>query len=540
MTTYRWKTKPYRHQVQAVKEALRGLYKRGSFALLMAPRTGKTKTAIDIVSIMHQKGDVNRVVVICPLSVIDVWIEEIRRHCGFRLRITVWDKDGRKELSLPGWGEDVLDWVILNYDAFSAPGAIIDRPMVKVEIEGKIVERPGPVKRSRSRGGRYTVMKDLRRWQPHMMILDESHRIKTPSARKTTAIWSLSWNKATIEPRVPYRMILTGTVLTKKKRVFDIYSQWRFLNRKSKLLWIKDPETGEKREILLSEFKERHAVWTERNGYPQWLRNKPGPIEDLRKHMHKEAFAITREECYDLPPQYPDVLHHIPLDKSAPYYDQMAEEMVAMLESGEFTWAKIPLVQRLRLQQLTSGIAKTEPTDKYPEGRLVRVGTEKIDFLKDMMVDFIENEEKIVIGARFHGDIQAIQDMCQKLRVPCFELSGRVKRAERTRNIVDFKKVDGCAVFIAQPAAGALGIDLSVASTLIWYSLVDSWVDYQQFTDRVALSPVAVRVIYLLAEGTIDLIKYEALQEDGDVAARVTESPHRLLRNFKNELVARK
>lgn len=493
----------------------------------MAPRTGKTKTAIDIASIMHQKGDVNRVLVICPLSVIDVWVNEIRTHCPFRFRITVWDKDGRKELDLPPWGQDILDWVIINYDAFSAPGAIISTS----NQDGEKV-----VKRSRSRGGRYEVMKLLKRWAPQLGILDESHRIKTPSARKTTAIWSVAWKDD--EPLIPYRMILTGTVLTKKKRVFDIYSQWKYLNRKSKLLWIKEGRT--KRHITLKEFKEKYAVWTERNGYPQWLRNKTTEIEKLRRLLHKEAFAITREECYDLPPQYPDVLHFIPLVQSAPYYDQMAEEMVAMLESGEFTWAKIPLVQRLRLQQITSGIAKTEPTEQYPEGRLVRIGHEKITFLADLMEDFKENEEKVVIGARFHGDIQAIQDLCHRMKIQSFELSGRVKRNERTQNIADFQKYDGCAVFIAQPSAGALGIDLSSASTLIWYSLVDSWVDYTQFTDRVALSPVAVRVIYLLAEGTIDLLKYESLQEDGDVARRVTESPRRLLRNFKNETVAQK
>lgn len=155
-------------------------------------------------------------------------------------------------------------------------------------------------------------------------------------------------------------------------------------------------------------------------------------------------------------------------------------------------------------------------------------------------MDFIEQEEKVVIGAQFHGDIQAIQEMCKKLKVPCFELSGRVKRHERTSNIAKFKQVEGCAVFIAQPAAGSLGIDLSCAATIIWYSLTRSWVDYEQFTDRVALSPRAVRPIYLIAENTYDEIMYEALQEDGDVARRVTASPDRLLRNFKNEKVALK
>lgn len=520
---YVWRTRPYRHQVAAVKQALHGLYERGSFALLMAPRTGKTKTAIDVASIMHQKGDVNRVLVICPVSVIDVWVKEIQTHCPFKFRITVWDKEGRKTVALPRWGTDVLDFVILNYDAFSAPGAIVRR------------EEDGTIIRSKSRGGRYQVRNDIRKWAPHLGILDESHRIKSPSARKTSTVRQIAFQldrshnvKATM---IPYRLILTGTVMTKKKRVFDIYSQWKnWLNPFSPLV----------QGLTLAEFKDEYAVWTERNGYPQWLRNKPRAMLQLRGLMHEEAFAITRDECYDLPAAFEPVIHKIELEESAKYYDQMAEEMVAMLESGEFTWAKIPLVQRLRLQQLTSGIAKTEPTETHKEGRLVRVGREKLRFLEDLLVDQFEADEKVVIGARFHGDLQGIEVVCKKLKVPSFELSGRVSRSDRTTNIETFRKMEGAAAFIAQPAAGALGIDLSSAATMIWYSLVDSWVDYEQFRDRIALSERAVRYIYLLARGTIDELKYENLQEDGDIAKAVTDSPQRLLRNFKNASIAPK
>lgn len=519
---YRWKTRPYRHQVQAVKDALHGLYERGSFALLMAPRTGKTKTAIDVASIMHQKGDVNRVLVICPVSVIDVWVKEIKTHCPFKFRITVWDKEGRKTVGLPRWGSDILDFVIINYDAFSAPGAILSR-------EG------GVTRRSSSRGGRYSVKNAIKKWSPQLGILDESHRIKSPSARKTSTIRQIAFkmdrHHNIVDTLIPYRLILTGTVMTKKKRVFDIYSQWKnWLNPFSPLV----------EDMTLKEFKDEYAVWTERNGYPQWLRNKPRAMLKLRELMHEEAFAITRDECYDLPPAFEPVIHLIELEESAKYYDQMAEEMVAMLESGEFTWAKIPLVQRLRLQQLTSGIAKTEPTKDHEEGRLVRVGREKLRFLEDLLIDQFEADEKVVIGARFHGDLQGIEAVCKKLKVPSFELSGRVTRADRTKNIEAFRKMEGAAAFIAQPAAGSLGIDLSTAATMIWYSLVDSWVDYEQFKDRVALSPRAVRYIYLLARGTIDEVKYEGLQEDGDIARMVTDSPQRLLRNFKNETVAPK
>lgn len=517
---YKWRTRPYRHQVAAVKAALNGLDKRGSFALLMAPRTGKTKTTIDVAAIMHMRGQVSRVLVVCPNSVIDVWVEEIRRHCPFRFRITVWDKKGREEFDLPRWGDDVLDFVIINYEAFQVPGTITGRSSA------------GTITRSSSKGGRFDIKKSIIAWSPHFGVLDESHRIKSPNARKTTTLRSIAFEMDRFHRvravRIPYRLALTGTVVTKKKRVFDIYSQWRnWVNPDSKLV----------KGLTLKDFKEVYGVWTERNGYPQWLRNKPDAMDKLTRRLHKEAFAITRDECFDLPAAFDPVIHLIPLDASAKYYDQMAEEMVAMLRSGEITWAKIPLVQKLRLAQITSGVVKTEPTPAYPEGRLVRVGSEKIRFLEDLLIDQVEADEKVVIGARFHADLEAITILCKKLKVPCFELSGRVKgRAERTENIRKFTQHDGAAVFLAQPSAAALGIDLSAAATMIWYSLVDSWVDYEQFKDRVALSKRAVRTIYLLAEGTIDEVKYEGLQEDGDVAKAIHESPDKLLRSFKNEV----
>src|SRR5690606_2619168 len=148
---------------------IRGLREDGSFALLMAPRTGKTKTTIDTISIMHMEGEVNRCIVVCPTTVMDVWIREIRMHCPFRYRITLWDRDGRKSVKLPPLGQDILDFVIINYEAFSLPGNIKGKSESGITIRDK-------------KGGRYALKKTLLAWDPQMIVLDESHRIKTPSA----------------------------------------------------------------------------------------------------------------------------------------------------------------------------------------------------------------------------------------------------------------------------------------------------------------------------------------------------------------------
>ena len=495
--TYRWKKRPYAHQVQAIKKLLQNGW---GGALLMEPRTGKTKTIIDYISILHQKGRVNRVLVIGPVSAMGVWEDELKANCPFKYRLLVWDRKTRKRENLPSYGKDILDIVIMNYDALSTPGAW------HVPKRGK---NAGKRIRSTTRGGRYTIKKEIKKWAPQMIVLDESHRIKSPSARKTTAILSLS--------KIPsYRVIMTGTVVTKKKRMFDIYAQWLFLN----------PERF--KDMTFSDFKNRYGKWIQ--GGEHWQRFI-GPLneDELHAKIHQDAFSITRAECYDLPRRSPDQLHHIPLEESAKVYDQMAEDMVARIKTGEITEASIKLVQGMRLRQITSGLSKTLPTEAHPQGRLVVIGSEKLRFLESRLEDLMEADEKVVIGAVWKGDIYRIQQLCKKHKWPQFTIQGGMKQRDREYARKQFPKVDGGAIFIGQPAAASEAIDLSAASIMIWYSLTPSWVNYSQFCDRIALSNRPTFYEYLLA-GPVDELLYETLQEDGDIGKKMITSPERLLR----------
>lgn len=490
---YRWKTKPYHHQVAAVK-TLRATGFGG--ALLMAPRTGKTKTMIDYASTLYAEGKVQRVLIFCPLSVIGVWEDEIAAHCPFPTRVTVWDKQARKKgVTLPKIGGNNFDWVIINYDALSTPGAIIKEDQAGNKI------------RSRKRGGRYDILKAFTRWQPHLIALDESHRIKSPSAVKSRMLHRLG--------RVAdYRVIMTGTVVTKKKRIFDIWSQWKFLY-------------PGRFPMTFSEFKNLYGVWIAMDGWKKWLRNQNE--DDLHAIIHRDAFAISREECFDLPERRHQIIP-IELEESAPYYDQMAEDFVARIETGEITSASIGIVQSLRLRQITSGIAKTDPTPTHPEGRLARLGYEKLNVMEDLLADLFEADEKVVVGAHFVGDIAAVAEICRKLKVTVFVLRGGVPRRQRDADIKAFRAHPGPACFVAQPQAASLGIDLSTASICIWFSLTPSYVDFSQFEDRIALSKRSTMYMYLLAKDTVDELMYETLQGDGEVAKAIMRSPRRLLR----------
>jgi len=493
---YKFKRRPYVHQVEALKQMLPQLKKTGGFALLMQPRTGKTKVSIDASSILYQTGDVSRVLILCPLGVMDVWEEEIRLNCPVRHRVIMWDKKGRKRHDLPAWSENRLDFVIMNPEALSTPG-----------------RKLASGKRSRTRGGKFDILRALVRWQPQLMVVDESHRFKSPSAAKTRMLM-----RKALRDVVQFRIIQTGTLQTKKKRVVDVYTQFKIMNPQSMLV----------KGYTSAEFKEEFAVWTSRNGYPQWLRNKN--MDRMRRLIHEEAYSITRKEAFGEGVRLPDQI--VPVDLTGhtlEVYEQMALDMIARIKTGEITEASIKLVQSLRLAQITSGLAKTTPTENHPEARLIRIGRDKLEALEDLASDWFDADEHVIIGARFRGDIQGVRQLMRKLRVPCYEVHGGIKsRVQRTAEVHGFNQQRGPACFIGQPAAMSLGIDLRSAAIFVWFSLTQSWVDFSQAEDRNALNDDARSYVYLQAKGTVDALLYESMQEDGEIGRLVVKAPERL------------
>lgn len=511
--TYKFKRKPYHHQVEALKKLLKNGY---GGALLMEPRTGKTQVCIDYASIQFLKGRVTRVVIFCPVGVIGVWVDQIKEICPVPHKVLVWDRKSRQYAKLPPYGNSHLDFVIVNYDAFSTPG----QPR-RNRKTGELIRDGGKIVRSR-RGGRFAIKDQLLRWQPDLIILDESHRIKSPSAKKSTALHSFN--------HVPYRIIATGTVVTKAKRVFDVYSQWKFLNPERFL----DPDTQQ--PMRFGEFKSRYGKWRNRGNYSQWMGNKNEA--ELHTLIHKDSYSVLRADCYDLPKSTSQVIH-VEAQESAEVYDQMAADMIARIKTGEITEASIKLVLYLRLSQITSGITKTVPTPSHPKGRLAVVGSEKLRAIESRLEDLMEADEKVVIGAHFIGDIVRLERMLAKHKIPTFTIRGGMSLREREDARVGFHKVSGGAVFIGQPSASSEGIDLSCASILQWYSLTNSWVHFRQFSDRIALSEKPTFHEFFLMRNTIDELRYQTINDDDALGRMIIQSPERLLRNANSQTIYR-
>lgn len=492
---YKFKTKPYKHQMMALKRLLKSEF---GGALLMEPRTGKSKTTIDYLSAMNQMGKLDRAIIICPNRIIGTWVAEFHNHCPRMFNITVWDADGRKTPPPPVKGTYQLEIVLVNFEAFATPG--------KKTKSG----------RQSKASGRWKNRKQLLAWvgngKSACIVVDESHKIKSASGKAANMIVGMG-------DHVSKRLILTGTPVTKAKRSHDIYMQWKFLNPSR----FADLPT-------LADFKGHYGRWIdvpvtkgEQKGrtFPKYV--GPRNVEDLKRRMGEDAVVVLREDCFDLPPRE-DIVQYVDLKGSSRVYEEMAEQMIAMLEDGDVAEASIKLVQILRLSQITSGFVTTE------YGEVKRVGFEKSDALYEILEDQFEKEQKVVVAARWKSDLDLIEHMGKDLGFQVFSIRGKVKRADSDKAIVSFRDTNEPSIMVIQPAAASMGIDLSTAATMVWYSHTNSWVDFTQACDRIALSRHSTTFIHLIARNTVDELLLKTLAEDTDVAQLIMGDPRSLTR----------
>jgi SNF2 family DNA or RNA helicase len=497
---YKFKTKPYAHQKEGIYFVFKQWRQGLGAALLFEPRTGKTKTAIDCLSILYHKAGVRKILVVAPNRVLGTWVEEFHIHCPLMVQTIIWDKDARKVPLPKTMGPYDLQVVITNFETFSTPGR---------RIRGR--------RRSKA-NGRFKHRTLIRNWLGRdyaAAVIDEGHKIKSPSGKAANMIVSM-------RDDFEYRLLLTGTPITKARRAHDIYMLWQWVNPDRFASW----------GATVEAFKNHVGVWTQKHGFPQWLKARDAGMKDLQKGIHADGMVVRREDCFDLPERRDRILPVPFTPAAAKHYEEMAEQMVTQLKSGKIAEASIPLVVTLRLLQMTSGyVGITEKRGGKRVSVPHTISTEKIKALEELLVEeVIEREEKVVIAARFKYDLTRIERLCKRLQMPVWAIRGGVSRSDTDRAIRSFRMhSDGPAAMVMQPSAGSLGIDLSTASHMVWYSMTHSWVDWTQACDRIALSKLPTTFTYLQVPDTVDSLVYEALMNDTDVSRMILSNPDRLL-----------
>ncbi len=489
-------------------------FKRGlGAAFLFEPRTGKTKTTIDTICALNIKYGTRKVLIVCPNRIMGVWVQEIAAHAPVPIQTIVWDAKARKN-PIPRM-DSAFDMQVLitNYETFSTPG-----------------RRTASGRRSKA-NGRFKHRQLIRKWIDDDIhaaaVLDEGHKIKSPSGSAANMI-------VTMRDDFRYRLHLTGTPITKAKRAADAYMQWLWINPDRFAHW-----------PTHDDFRNGTGVWTTKADIPIWRRERPQGMAILERGIHADGMVVHRADCFDLPERLPDRIIPVKMTAAtARAYDDMAAEMVAELESGDVAEARIPLTVTLRLSQITGGyvgIQEPHPTneDKFisravPTDASPRYVPDKLRALRELFEEeTIERDEAVIVCARFAADLNAIESLCTALELPRWSIRGGMTRSATDDALKAFKRTDGARVMVVQPSAGGMGLDMSAAPEMIWYSLIPSWVDFRQMMDRNALNQHGTRATFLICPDTVDQVLYDTLQEDGDVADTIMRHPRALLRSAR-------
>jgi SNF2 family DNA or RNA helicase len=466
---YRFKTKPYAHQITALEKS----WDKEEYAYFMEMGTGKSKVLIDNIAILYDKGKINGVLIIAPKGVYKNWYSsEIPTHLASHIqhKSVLWtaliSKTKQEELNSLFKSDFNLHVLVMNVEAFS------------------------------TKKGLQFALKFLNSHKT-LMAVDESTTIKTPSAKRTKSILTLS--KSAV-----YRRILTGSPITKSP--LDLYTQCGFLN-----------------EDLLGfssyyAFRSRYAHMIERNfgGRRVQIVKSYQRLDELSKLIEPFSYRVLKEDCLDLPDKI-YIKREIELtEEQLKLYSTMKQMALATL-NGKLLTAPNVLTQLMRLHQITCGHFKSD------DGKIQEL---KNNRLEELMSILEETEGKVIIWANYIYDIERIAEAIKKEYGDdsIVQYYGAIHTDERQKNIERFQDpLSPFRFFIGNPQTGGYGITLTAANTVIYYSNGYDLEKRLQSEDRAHRigQKKSVTYIDLIAEKTIDEKIVKALRKKIDIASQI-------------------
>ena len=328
---------------------------------------------------------------------------------------------------------------------------------------------------------------ELLAFDADLIIADEAHKLKEGRTAQSKVMHHLGDNAR-------YKLLLTGTVIT--NRELDVFSQYRFLNK----------------AVFGSSFYAFRNIFFDMAGYGGYVPVfKESMRDDFLRRLHAIAFRVTKDECLDLPDITEEVRSVTLEPKAAKIYKNLEKESYAELADGEVSAVNV-LTKLLRLSQLTGGFLTDDDGNAHP------VSKAKLDALSDIIDTAMNDGKKIVLMARFVAEMDAIQDLLEDRHIGYAAVRGGIK--DRAEEIRRFQEDEDCRVFVGQIAAAGLGITLTAASTMVFFSLDYSMSNFEQAKARIhrVSQQNTCHYIYLIATGTVDRKVLKALHDKADLA----------------------
>jgi hypothetical protein len=459
------------------RNELDNYYDDPSRGLLWSMRSGKSRVIIESACRLHREGRITGLLATAPNGVHAQWISR----------------------QFPLWATGPIGEMLAWRSSSTSP-ADVDRflkdpeglHVLTVNVEALQIKRVQDIIRRflKLHGGGDTVM----------AVFDESHDFRSPGARRTRLARGLA-------RRCKFRRILTGTASDNSP--LHLFSQFELLQPCA---------LGHR---TYSSFKAHHAEYREQRradgrSYPQLTGYRN--LEELRDWASLWASVVTRAQA-DVPEV---LLTERVVQLSSPQrraYDDLARDALRIDAEGE---GEIEVRKHLmKMQQVLGGFVHFN--DTY--GNHVHAIKGPIPRIKAMVEEVLGSEPlRVIVWCRFREDIRLCCLALREAEVRVVEYHGGVSDDDKEAAIAALQDGPAPIVFVGQPQAAGQGLDLSAASTVIWYSHVygDAIVREQASARASVKGGDRVVMVDLVAEDTLDIGMLEALHDKAELGDRLT------------------
>ena len=410
---YQYKSEPYDHQHKCFMATrdIEAHFIDGDTG------TGKTKILIDTACWHYINGRINCLVVFAPNDVHTNWIaRELPAHVPDYVDYVgyAWTgkttKKEQREIDALFNADGKLKIIAINYEA--------------------VLHRAGAL-----------VQKLLRLFDV-FMVLDESHRVKTPAGKVRLRINAFA-------KHTKFRRIATGTFLTQGP--FDAFAQYYFL----------DPEffgfyKYSTFKAHFGEFERGYNRKTQKE-YDELVSYKN--MDQFYSIVSAHSYKMRKKDCLDLPDKVYVQFSLALAPVQRRHYDFMRDELLRETARGTLR-IKSALEKILRLHQVTGG---------FVDNQLVMENPPKLACMLERIRD---SQAKAIIFCHFKPEIELV---AQRLRQEygqgsVVEFHGDVGKGDRAVSIDTFQSDPAVRFFVAQSSSGGIGITLTAATEVHYYS----------------------------------------------------------------------
>ena len=478
---FEFKTTPYSHQLERFTEH----GQKPEWGVLWDQGTGKTKLLLDSAAEMYERGEINAVLVVAPNGVHRNWInDEIPVHLVDRVRNGALIGFYESKKATQVGHKQMVDY-LMRHRGLS---------ICAISYNGYITPR----------GKKFAA--DFLKQRQVLMILDEAHMIKTPSAKRTKAIVASGKYAAR-------RRIATGTLIA-NGNPFDAYAPIRFL----------DPDFWKDHGIgTYAEYKTHFGIWKQfitEGGQRFETCVAYRRLSVLREWLSEISDRVEKDDVLDLPPKLYTKRYFDMSPEQTKVYRDIKNEALAMLASGEVVTAPLAITRLLRMQQVTCGYVPYDDSEidgGDREVELIGATNPRLNLLTEICDGMAH---PAIIWARFRKDIDLIME---KLGDKAVRYDGKVSDDGREEAKRKFKSGEA-QFFVGNPAAGATGLTLTEARTVIYYNNSFKFVDRVQSEDRAHRigQEHPVDYIDIVATNSVDISIVDALRSKQDIAREIT------------------